>query len=51
MKKYRVLLVIPYCLYDNIEADNEEDAISQCDYPDGFDLNEEHVWFAEEIEK
>ncbi|MDP2365935.1 MAG: hypothetical protein Q8M94_19460 [Ignavibacteria bacterium] len=49
IKKYRVLLVIPYCIWDKVEADSEEDAISQCDYPDEFDLNEKHVWFAEEI--
>lgn len=38
--KYTVYLMTPYCAFAEVEADSEEEAIAQCDYPPEFDLNE-----------
>jgi len=49
-KKYKVIMWCAYAIWDEVYADNKDDAIAKCNYPPEFDSNDEHAWKAIEIE-
>lgn len=51
MPKFNVYLMTPYCTWEDIEAEDETEAIAQCDYPPEFDLADGCEWVAVELDE
>ena len=46
--KYTVHLMTPYCTWEGVEADSEDEAIKKCDIPPEMDGNERCTFVADE---
>lgn len=44
MPKYAVILMTPYCIWEDVEANTPEEAEAQCGFPPEFDLNQAYKW-------
>lgn len=40
MPKYTVVMLAPYCTWEDVNAQNKEEAIKQCSTPPEFDGND-----------